>query len=491
MQPNEDNVSNGNGSNINSPKPMQTDNTNGEDSSFVLGKHSVISPITSPGSDSLATQAQPEVPNAAAPTPQPQIDAYSQPPVAAPVAPAQQPVAAVAENPAPQPFMPTPTPPAPQPAYTPQPTPAMTQPSMPQQPMVPNPQLTTPQSGMVMPEPQVYGAPGPVVSQPVMQGMSSMNAPIGTANAKRSSPAKMIIAVIALIVIVGGGATGFALWQKSQNSPAAVFKTAIANSLAASYMKEDLLSQGNTATILVDDSNPSQPKTDTQVNLNVFGINMTMEGYGTTSNGFLKVNMKKTGDAQIDNVLDKWSQVETNGQLAQGADSSTLGLVDPYQMILGQWVTGNFSSSQRSAFANYAVAQNVYNYDASKVTTGSVNGQPAYIYNITLNQNALKNYNHQVGQALGLKSSKIDDELTSSGAANVKSATVYILKGSKQIAKVDAVDPTDGNTSATYSFGSTVQFPEQPTAQITYSQFQTAFGGSLGGSSSSSSSTGN
>lgn len=528
MQPNEDNASNG-GSNLNNPKPMKTDNNNGEDSSFVLGKHSVISPISPTAAESSANnnQAQPEVSTTTMSTPQQQADSPAQPsPVALNTQAEQpqadspaQPLPAAVETLAPQPTAPAidtgttqPTPltmettptqaplttlavTEPQPSIPTQPQPVVSQPVMPTQPLG-NVQTNTPQPGLIMPEPQVFGSQGPVVSQPETQANPAIDVPVNGATQKKFSATKMIIAVVALIVFVGGGATGFALWQKSLNSPAAVFKDAIVNSLATSYMQEDISSQGNTATVLLNDSNPSQPKSDMQLTLNIFGTNVTMAGYGTSSNGFVEMNMKKTGDAQIDNVLGKWAQVETNGRLAKGANSSTMALVDPYQEILGHWITGNFSVSERTSLANYAVDKNVYEYNASKVTSSTVNGQPVYVYNVTVNQNALKNYNLQVGQALGLSSSKVSNELSNGGIANVKSSLIDIYKNSKQIAKVNTVDPTDGNSTITYTFGSSVQFPSQPSAQITYSQFQSAFGGSLGtptgnSSSNSASATGN
>lgn len=503
MQPNEDNASNG-GSNLNSPKPMQTDNNNGEDSSFVLGKHSVIAPLSPTVAETNNTndQAQPEAPVVEAPTTLPQVGPPAQPEtpvvdvpqpaVISAETPALQPAPAVMEAPqAPQPLISNPVASEPQPTVPTQPAQVVQQPSIPAQPTAPTPQMNVPQPGLIMPEPQVFGPQGPVMSQPETQANPAIGVPVNGGTQKKFSATKMIIAVVALIIVVGGGAIGFALWQKSLNSPAAVFKDAIVNSLATSYMQEDISSQGNTATVLVNDSNPSQPKSDTQVTLNIFGMNMTMEGYGSTTNGFVKMSMKKTGNSQIDSVLGKWTQVETNGQLAKGANSSILGLIDPYQMILGQWITGNFGSSQRAMLANYAVTQNVYNYDAAKVTSGTVNGQPVYVYNVTLNQNALKNYNHQVGQALGLQSSKVNTELSNGGAANVKSASIDIYKNSKEIAKVNTVDPTDGNSTITYSFGSSIQFPSQPSAQVSYTQFQSAFGGSLGSSSSSTSTPAN
>ncbi len=292
--------------------------------------------------------------------------------------------------------------------------------------------------------------------------------------------------IIASVVIVGGAVAALVLLGTNNNSPSAVFNDALVNSLSTTKMEQDATQQGITGKLLLDATNASRPVIDVAATVNIFGINLELDGWGNTQDGFIKYDM--SGQGQVSNsTMNKWAQTEKNGQLVSGVSSSEQSIFDPYTAIFSQWITGNFSSAQRKSLAAYASSNHVYNYNSKNVISGNIGGQSVYVYDVTVNNSALKGMISKAENMLGLTSK--EDAFISSNQAlpTPDTATVYIYKSSKQIAKAVFHDKTSGNITNVYSFGSLVQVPSMPKAQINFSDIASQFNSIYGGTSSSAS----
>lgn len=325
--------------------------------------------------------------------------------------------------------------------------------------------------------PQVFLPPQhpetPTDSQQIITGGAvSSTAPVSDTAVKSFKTKKIIMAVVLAVVVIGGGATGFALWQNSRSNPASVLKAALYKSLSQTKVIIQQTSLNSSAKILLDASNPKMPKSDTKLDLNVFGININLEGYGNTKSGYVRYSDNHSLTSQEKLIANKWVLVEQNGKFVSGLDPTSQSLVDPLQMELGDWLVGNFSASQQSSLVNYALANNVYSYHAKDVNKSTLDGKSVYVYDVTLNSKKLVNYNQMAGRLLGESKAEIDS--LTSGLSGTSNATIYLDIRSKQIVKLvsNPGGVSSGNITNTYSFNSNFQMPKQPQAQLPYSQLE-------------------
>lgn len=283
---------------------------------------------------------------------------------------------------------------------------------------------------------------------------------------------KKLPIIVALIIIILAGLGGIGYWLMSQNSnPTHVFDKALVNALSTKQVEQITSGSGGYQDLKFEVSNIRDPILSQTTKLNVFGINVTFDGYGTTQNTFIKYDSVSNGGVTVTKapILNKWLQLKASGSLISGVDSGTAQSVDPYSEFFGQYIFGNFSATQRQELVNYAEANNIYQFNAKKVTKSTLSGQSVFVYPVKLDISKLTDYNKKVAAMVGLTSDETQTVL-SGFSSGPTSATLYINIKTDELVKVTAV--VSGTSEILYKNFNNLQLPAQPVQQMSYAEYQ-------------------
>lgn len=354
----------------------------------------------------------------------------------------------------------------------------------------PDPQpIPRPLQPETTPAPQVYGPAVAISSTPI--DSAEEQAPTGAVafnqdnkQKKVSFSLKHLIAAVVLLFIIGAAVGGYLYWQNYENSPAVVFRDALVNSLMQTKMKQTISGQGTKVTTLLDDSNVNNPVVYNQMTLNVFGLTIGLDGYGNPQTGLEEITKSYLPAKYNNSYLNLWTTIKTHGKYLANIDSLSTYVTDPYQSIFGQWITGNFNQTQRAQLVNYAIANNIYNYQSKDVTATIVNGQKSLNYHIKINNNKLLQLNLKAARMLNLNKAEIANIKNNINLSSTKNIDMYINLNPKQIVKVkySGAISSQGSDTVTYQFGDYIVLPQQPKQQIEYSKLETILSNGLSSS---------
>jgi hypothetical protein len=160
--------------------------------------------------------------------------------------------------------------------------------------------------------------------------------------------------------------------------------------------------------------------------------------------------------------LNKWLQVD--GKDPVESMTALTPMYDPRYLMLGDYITGNFTKTQRNQLIEYVTQHKVYEYDPAKVTKKSEAGKDFYVYHAKVDSDKLYEYNRLAASFMGLDASLVKDMLDVQGTREV---TLLIDIKEEYLAKV----VTD-NVTTIYSGWNATKLPDEPKPAAAYNEFQ-------------------
>lgn len=289
---------------------------------------------------------------------------------------------------------------------------------------------------------------------------------------------KLILAIVIVVVVLGGAGAGAYMWYKQQNNPNHIFKAAVSNLFKTKSVTQTATSSDVNGAVKFDVTNVKDPKISADVTVKSSDVTFDMSTYGTLQNSYLK--FKSFGNSALDNyfsaVTNKWVQLRKDGTVPANVNTNFSDLADPRVFAFGDFIFGNFSSSQQKTLTDFVMANNIYKYDSKAVTTTTLDGHKTYVYPITENVSKLKDLNTKAAGYMGLSDSDIKTALDNLGGN--KSVKLYVDASTKEFVKVTLT--SDGSPiTNTYTDYDATTLPSQPSADITWAQLESAFGNSL------------
>ncbi|HVS58624.1 MAG TPA: hypothetical protein VHD60_02685 [Candidatus Saccharimonadales bacterium] len=306
---------------------------------------------------------------------------------------------------------------------------------------------------------------------------------MGGVSASAASPAgkgklKLLLAIVIVVVVLGGAGAGAYMWYKQQNSPDHIFKVAVSNLFKTKSVTQTAKSSDVNGTVKYDVANIKDPKISAAVTVKSSDVTFDMATYGTLQNSYLKFKSfgNSTLDSYFSDVTNKWVQLRKDGTVPANINTNFSDMADPRVFVFGDFIFGNFSSSQQKTLTDFVVSNNIYKYDSKAVTTTTLDGKKTYVYPITENVSKLKDLNTKAAGYLGLSTADIKTALASVGGND--SVKLYVDASTKEFVKVTLT--SDGSpVTNTYTDYDSTTLPSEPSADITWAQLENTFGNSL------------
>ncbi|HET8709637.1 MAG TPA: hypothetical protein VFL85_05170, partial [Candidatus Saccharimonadales bacterium] len=197
-------------------------------------------------------------------------------------------------------------------------------------------------------------------------------------------------------------------------------------------------------------------------------LGLDFDGYGTFKKSYFKIN-KADGEPPLDkSLLGKWVVVDTSGGDASLADSLSImqDVYDPNYAMLGDYIFGNFTPTQREELEKYVLGSKLYSYDPAKVTKSKRDGQAVYVYKVKTDGKKLLDYNKKVAAMMGIGADKLD---TVTMFLDTQEVAMEVSIKDEQLVHV-----TLDAGSVTYSGWNTTTLPQEPKPDLTFKQFNDA-----------------
>lgn len=303
--------------------------------------------------------------------------------------------------------------------------------------------------------PQAYAVPDAEGSKAVVSS--------GSTRPSRKSRGKFFIpiVIVALLVIAAGV---YAIMGLAKADPTALFNSSIINALSTSSLKQTSTSNDGDVTVSYDLQNLKDIKVFSTASLDTNGILYEIEGFGNMKNTYIrytKISGEGVKPPDVARLLNKWVSIRVDGQLPLRNGGLTTPFSDPRYLFFGQYIFGNFSAEERTMLSNFISDNNIYEYDKTKVTNETIDGNTVTVYDVTLNTDKLAEYNKMVADMIGLTESDINDALTD--IKGITQAKMYINTQDKRLVKVQITQDSQ-TINNTYSDFNTVTLPAEPTA---------------------------
>jgi hypothetical protein len=291
---------------------------------------------------------------------------------------------------------------------------------------------------------------------------------------KRSKAGLFLIIVIILALLAGGAAYAYTRFGKP--TPDAVFKAALDNALATPHQQLSMQAPDVTAAIQYDLSKSSDPRVTSDIKVALLGDKLETVSYLSKPNTYISYkDVGSDANKQLGSVLNKWVQLKKDGKAEPGADSSSTAIVGAAQDLASSlsgadWPLGNFAAKDRQTLTDYVLSNQVYSYDAAKVTQNTLDGQKVYVYSVTPKQDKLQELVKKELGMWGFSSDEVDKALAG-GVDDISDMKLYIGISSQRLLKLTGTSSGEKET-ATLTYGS--DFPAEPKAQITVGQLNNA-----------------
>jgi hypothetical protein len=314
------------------------------------------------------------------------------------------------------------------------------------------------------------GGMSPVNSVPTVGNMGGSTTPVSPKQNSKNLKTILPIAIVLVILVIVGCV--MALVLSKSTTPTSAFNDALSNALSTKNLEQTASAAGSSIDIKYNVANIESPVISSAASLDLFGENAALTGYGTFSNSYIKyktITSTEGSTASLDDILNKWVQVKTDGKVAANADASLEQLIDPTYNFFGQYIFGNFSASQRSTLTSYIESNDIYKFNAKNVTKTTLNGASVYKYQVTLNTTKLTDLNNKVAAMINLPKNDYQD-ITSVLSDGPSSATMYVDTSSKELVKVTATTQGVTETINYKNFNDTT-LPSAPQPQLTFAEY--------------------
>jgi hypothetical protein len=304
---------------------------------------------------------------------------------------------------------------------------------------------------------------------------------------------KRVVTAVIVIMVVLIGAVGY-LAHRQANSPSQVFQKSLALALSTSSVSQKQVTKlsnytpkSNTVTFTIqyDVANVGSPSVAAVETSHVLNDTFNVKTYADSSNSYggVFVQTGKSSDPIVP-TLNKWVQIRKDGtydpNYVATKDTVSTGslpsvafgatLTDDRLFLLGQYIFGNFSASDRSNLLNFINANDIFKYNPKTVTTTTLNGQKVYVYHVTFNTAALSRYNEKVAKLFNISPADLQTFLRQLNLAIDKTNTLYIAVHSHQLVQVQTNVGLEKITDS-YSNYNDVTMPAVPKPGIPFAQF--------------------
>jgi hypothetical protein len=346
------------------------------------------------------------------------------------------------------------------------------------------------QPGMAAPAPTIQPAPNAVVSgapiAPTNGAPYQLSTPMSSSAFNDGSKKKrlplILAAVGAIVLLIGGSAGAWALTHKE--TPDSVFTGMLNTSLSTKSVEQSIKDAANTGSGTVDiyAEDVKHPITAIQAEVTSDEVAVSFNSYSSLDNTYVKFNKFNAGqtvpESTFSGIVNKWIQFKKDGQTEHSSILDSFGDVFSSQYnFFGEAIFGNFSANDRKSLVDFAKTNQIYKYDASKVTKEKLDGKAVYVYAVTLNQDKLLEYNKKVAQIIGLKESDIQQALDDIGKST--GGKLYVEIGSKHLVKVESTTSDGKPATNTYQKYDAVPPQSEPTADVQGNQFDQYFRDSI------------
>jgi len=280
----------------------------------------------------------------------------------------------------------------------------------------------------------------------------------------------MKLAVIVLVVVAISAAIFAFVLQKP--SPDEVFNQAIQHALQTKQFTQKVAVQGGSSvTLLYDVSDVKNSKVSLVGDISLGGAKLSFESYGDGKNEFLKIKSFNFSGPDADKYLNKWTQLRKDGAWA-GDDASSLANflgANSRFLVLGDYIFGNFSAAEQTELLKLMSGKKVNDYKTEKVTKDKFDGHDVYVYEVTSNQNALKEANKKAAKFMGIPDEDLQIALSYIGSESTM-AKMFVRIDTGQLVKVET-EQSEMKVTNVYSAYNTTKLPAQPKPQISYEDF--------------------
>jgi hypothetical protein len=280
------------------------------------------------------------------------------------------------------------------------------------------------------------------------------------------------LAAVASVLMIASAAVGYFLYT-NRATPEKVF-TVYSEAVHSvrqvkQYSQVENLGEG---TILFDVSDVKNPIVSTTLNLDLstyVDLKFGIEGYGTFTDGFVKITNYESDNKITSDTLNKWAQTRKDGRVPTDYDASITGMADAYGSVFGDIVFGNFNPSDRATLA--ALFRETQKFDPAKVTQETLDGKKVYVYEVTNSIDSLKQYNQKAAEIMGANAEDAADAFDTmfSGPETFK---VYVQIDTGLPVKIADMN---SETITTYSDYDNIAMPTQPTQEIDYKTLMQLF----------------
>jgi hypothetical protein len=331
----------------------------------------------------------------------------------------------------------------------------------------------------------------PIISAPVVARAPSrlrLLLPKLCARALRYPHKKRVLVVLVCLLF---GALGTKAWfvYQAHNAPNAVFRDMLTNSYATTSVEQAMTSSKTRSTAIVDLDmhNIKKPvvHVDTQIS-DVSLLNLVnLSAYSTLQNSYVQFHSLGFGAntaADLSSLQEKWVQTRAKGVSAPGKFLGGFDtLFTPQSLLFGDFLFGNFSDKDRRLLVDFALKNNVYQYDARHVPTQTIDGKKVYVYTLTYNQYRLQQLNQMVAQLVGV--SDADMQAVLDHLSQDTGAKVYVSSSTRRIISI-APNTSINNavTSINYSKYNAVHISAEPKSKLSAAEFDAIFSQAVGAS---------
>ncbi len=299
------------------------------------------------------------------------------------------------------------------------------------------------------------------VSQP--SALQTTNPVIPTTQRPRKT--KVFALVVSLVVLLAAVGLGM-FWFLRASNPESVFRASIKNALSTpSYTQEVNITDMDQQIMLKYDLKDTQ-------NLRVFASvdvkgglqDLRYDMYASKQNTYVRLKNQTnqmSADQQLNN---KWVQIVKDGiSLEDAQSSSAITTITPSSGIFGQYIMGSFNGDQSKKIEEAINTSEIYNYDKKAVVKETLDGEDAYVYQVSISPDKLRTLNEKVAVIIGLPKSDIGSLSIDNKALEAK---LYVSIKKQRLVKVKT-----NQTTVTYSDWGTTELPSEPKADYRIDEY--------------------
>jgi len=286
-------------------------------------------------------------------------------------------------------------------------------------------------------------------------------------SASRRLLRRLIIGAVFIGLSIVIAASAYSIFKPAPK-PSAVFQSALQTALSTKSVTLSTTTNSATASevmttkyLLANNQHLQASMLDTITSKGK--TTLKLEGYGTKSNTYLKVDKSTSIDKQLQNT---WIQLRKNGTLPDPIDAvgTHYPVYDPRYALLSGFVFANASAAAQTSYIDYLQKQQIYSYDTTAVTKETLGKVAAYRYEVTIKHPAL--LVKEEAALLGIKDTTAIDYATASLTARPR-LVLHISIGNPRLLAINV----GSNSTTLYGSYDTTTLPKEPNAALQYTAY--------------------